>query len=88
MYTRREIKINNVTIDVIYTFIEGESEVYTEPNGDPGTPGFPPGVEIQEAWVELSNDRGGTSVVNILQFIDMGIALFDIEEKLLEDHEI
>tara|TARA_R110000764_G_scaffold221013_1_gene309350 strand:- start:79 stop:339 length:261 start_codon:yes stop_codon:yes gene_type:complete len=68
--------------EVEYTFDPGEPEVHTETNGDPGTPGTGPSVDVHRIWVELESNEGRSVVV------DISSVFYDAswEEQILEKY--
>tara|TARA_R110001592_G_scaffold51221_1_gene157817 strand:+ start:3050 stop:3310 length:261 start_codon:yes stop_codon:yes gene_type:complete len=68
--------------EIEYSFDPGEPEVHTESNGDPGTPGTGPSVEVERIWVELESNEGRSVVVDISSvFYETSI-----EEQILEKY--
>tara|TARA_R110000744_G_scaffold261509_2_gene376238 strand:+ start:141 stop:401 length:261 start_codon:yes stop_codon:yes gene_type:complete len=68
--------------EVEYTFDPGEPEVHTETNGDPGTPGTGPSVDVHRIWVELESNEGCSVVVDISSVFYES----SIEEHILEKY--
>lgn len=65
----------DIEVEIEYTFDPGEPDQWYDSNGDPGTPGYGPSIDIHHIWVELINDEGSTSIVDIY-----GLAM--VEEEL------
>jgi len=70
------------TVLVEYAYDPGEPEVWTEPNGDPGTPGTGPSVDIYHVWYSATDRLGNIISVDVQNLIED-----NIEDKILEDHE-
>ena len=69
-------------VEVDYRYDPGEPDQWYDSNGDPGTPGYGPFIEIRHVWY-LTKDRLGNYVsVDVQDLIEE-----DIEEKVLEYHE-
>tara|TARA_R110000803_G_scaffold121628_1_gene189725 strand:- start:374 stop:634 length:261 start_codon:yes stop_codon:yes gene_type:complete len=62
---RGNIEYLGYDAEVEYTFDPGEPEVHTESNGDPGTPGTGPSVDVHRIWVELESQEGRSLPVDI-----------------------
>ena len=78
-----EYEYNGTLLDIEYEYDPGEKTVWTESNGDPGTPGVAASIEIYTIWA-LLKDRNGNSIdVNVTDFIHT----HHIESKILETHE-
>jgi|TARA_B110000908_G_C10155156_1_gene403280 hypothetical protein len=80
---------DNQELDIEYEYDEGEPMVWTEPNGDPGTPGYPSTVVITHAFCSLKNAKGIYVVVDILPVFDMIVEddICNLEDEILESHE-
>ena len=77
-----EVDYHGHDAEVEYTFDPGEPEVHTETNGDPGTPGTGPSVDVHRIWVELESNEGCSAVVDISSvFYETSI-----EEHILEKY--
>ena len=70
--------INGMFMEVTYTYHKGEEEVHTESNGDPGTPGYPDTVTIDEVWTYLPDMSDNDIGVNIMDII------YNFEGDLIE----
>ena len=79
---RGDIEYWGYDAEVEYTFDPGEPEVHTETNGDPGTPGTGPSVDVHRIWVELESNEGCSVVV------DISSVFYDAswEEEILEKY--
>jgi hypothetical protein len=77
--------MDGIELDVVYTYDPGEAEVWTESNGDPGTPGIAPSVEITAAYSLLKDRNNNDVMVDILP-LDI-VNQYDIEEEILESYE-
>lgn len=82
-YHMAEVDYHGHDAEVEYTFDPGEPEVHTESNGDPGTPGIGPSIEITRIWVELES-IGGRKVM-----VDVSSIFYEtsIEQDIIEYHE-
>ena len=77
-----EYEWNDILLDVEYIYDPGEPDQWYDSNGDPGTPGYGPTVEIQHVWA-LMVDRNKNKIdVDIQELIDV-----DLESIILESHE-
>jgi hypothetical protein len=65
----------DIEVEVVYTYDPGEPDQIYDSNGDPGTPGYGPSIDIHHIWAELNNDDWGTSIVDIY-------GLVTVEEEL------
>ena len=74
---RAEITLpfQDIEVEVEYTYDLGEPDQIYDSNGDPGTPGYGPSIDIHHIWAELNNDDWGTSIVDIY-------GLVTVEEEL------
>jgi|TARA_R110002167_G_scaffold87053_10_gene235586 hypothetical protein len=59
-----------IPMDIHYTREEGEAEVHTLPNGDPGTPGTDPTVTIHHIFITLKDKNKNDIDVDIYPIID------------------
>ena len=82
MYTY-DYKHNDLDLEIEYTYDPGEPDQWYDSNGDPGTPGYGPSVEIEHIWCELPDGKGNTHYVDIMD------VFFDeyLEGAILESHE-
>jgi len=69
-------------VEVEYFYYPGEAEVHTEPNGDPGTPGYGPSVEVYHVWYNTMDRIGNIVSVEVKDLLEE-----DFEERILETHE-
>jgi hypothetical protein len=77
-----EYEWNDILLDIEYIYDPGEPDQWYDSNGDPGTPGYGPTVEIQHVWA-LMGDRNKHKIdVDIQELIDV-----DLESIILESHE-
>jgi len=86
-----EIDSNNtLEADIHYKYDKGEDIVWTTDSGDPGTPGYPPSVEIINIFVSLPDANNNSVVVDILPNLFWAldvICIEDIEEQILKTYE-
>ena len=61
---------NGILMDIHYTREDGEPEVHTELNGDPGTPGTDPTVTIHHIFITLKDKNKNDIDVDIYPIID------------------
>ncbi len=81
---------NTLEAEVHYTYNKGEDMVWTLDNGDPGTPGHAPSVEITNIFVSLPDANKNSVVVDILPNLFWAldiICIEDIEEQILKSYE-
>tara|TARA_R100000541_G_scaffold55950_1_gene65106 strand:+ start:297 stop:545 length:249 start_codon:yes stop_codon:yes gene_type:complete len=69
------------TVDYIYD--KGEPDQWYDQNGDPGTPGYGPTVEVLNVWAILTDRLGN----NVSVKIDELLYPEDIEEEILRSKE-
>lgn len=74
--------IDGLEVEIEYMYDEGEPTVWTEPNGDPGTPGYPPSVEILAVFTMLKDKNNKELRVDILPIWDYDLE--SLEEEILE----
>jgi|TARA_R110000772_G_scaffold242105_1_gene354488 hypothetical protein len=74
--------IDGLEVEVEYLYDEGEPTVWTESNGDPGTPGYPPSVEILGVFTILKDKNNKDLRVDILPIWDYDLE--SLEEEILE----
>ena len=65
-------KVDGTELEVEYLYHKGEEAVWTDPNGDPGTPGYPAVVEILAVFATLK-DKNNNDIETI-------------EEEILESY--
>lgn len=70
------------TVEVEYNYYSGESDQWYDSNGDPGTPGYGPTVQIMHVWYTGLDSNGLEVRVDVENLLEE-----DIEEKILEYHE-
>lgn len=68
--------------EIEYYFDPGEPDQWYDSNGDPGTPGTAPSVEVERIWVELESNEGRSVTVDISSVFYES----SIEEKILEKY--
>lgn len=75
--------------EVEYTYHKKEDQVWSESNGDPGTPGYPAYVEVHAIYMPLKDENGNTVGADILPILDdmIDIDLDNIEDKILRYNE-
>ena len=74
--------IDGLEVEIEYMYDEGEPTVWTDSNGDPGTPGYPPSVEILAVFTMLKDKNNKELRVDILPIWDYDIE--SLEEEILE----
>ena len=75
--------------EIEYYFDPGEPDQWYDSNGDPGTPGTAPSVEVKRIWVELESNEGRSVTVDVFSVFDMILEgdIYNLEEKILDYHE-
>ena len=71
-------------IQVEYYYTPGEPDEPYDRYGEPGTQGTAHSAKIQRIWVELNNDQGSSTVVDVADIWPISTA--DIEEEILEKY--
>ena len=71
------------TVEVEYTYDPGEPDQWYDSNGDPGTPGYGPSIDIHHIWAELTNDEGSSSIVDIYH---LAIVWEELELRIIEKY--
>jgi hypothetical protein len=81
-----DIAFGELTIRFSGRYSEGEDDVYTLPNGDPGYPGVPSSFEWEVAHLL---DASGRPSAEVTDFISELLSLDDdsLADKLVEAHE-
>ncbi len=74
--------IDGLEVEIEYIYDAGEPQVWTEPNGDPGTPGYPPSVEILSVFTSLKDKDNKDIMVDILPIWDYDLET--MEEEILK----
>jgi len=74
--------IDNLELEIEYLYNEGEPTVWTEPNCDPGIPGYPPSVEILAVFTLLKDRNNNDVMVDILLIWDYDLET--LQEEILE----
>jgi len=77
--------IDGLDLEIDYLYDPGEPMVWTEPNGDPGTPGCGPSIEILAVYTILKDKNNNEVTVDILPIWDYD--LDTLEEEILESYE-
>lgn len=72
------IKIGNITLDVKGWYDEGESGLWTYPNGDPGYPELPPSFEIESICYE---EKDITQLIDSLN--DVFLSIYKKTDKII-----
>ncbi len=70
-------------VEVEYYYYPGEPDQMYDSNGDPGTPGYGPSIDIHHIWAELTNDEGSTSIVDIYGLAMVGE---ELELRIIEKY--
>lgn len=73
----------DIEVEVEYTFDPGEPDQWYDSNGDPGTPGYGPTIDIEHIWAELPNDNKTTSIVDIYMIYSNDDV---IEQRIIEKY--
>ena len=74
--------------EIEYSYNKKEQEVWSESNGDPGTPGSPAYIEVHAVYMPLKDENGHIVGVDIMPLLDeMDIDLDNIEDIILETYE-
>ena len=76
-----EYNIGETRLLIDYTYEEGEPDEIFNLNGDPGTPGYGPTIEIINVWSLLKNRLGNGVIVDVTHILDL-----DFEEIVLDNH--
>jgi len=83
-----ELEEKALYCEVDYTYHKEEKEVWTESNGDPGTPGYPAYVDIHAIYMPLKDENGNTVGTDIMPILhEMDIDLDNIENQILKENE-
>ena len=78
-----DYEYNGTLLEIEYEYDPGEKTVWTESNGDPGTPGIAASIEIYTIWAVLKDRNGNSIDVDVTNFIHT----HHIESKILESYE-
>lgn len=73
----------DIEVEVEYTYDPGEPDQIYDSNGDPGTPGYGPSIDIHHIWAELTNDEGSSSIVDIYHLAMVGE---ELELRIIEKY--
>lgn len=76
-----EYDIRETRLLIDYTYEEGEPDEIFNLNGDTGTPGYGPTIEIINVWSPLKNRSGNSVIVDVIHILDL-----DFEEIVLDNH--
>ena len=84
-------KDKNKEFIINYDYEEGEKEIHTLPNGDPGNPAYGPEITLLTMFTELKDKKGNMVSVNILPILewveDGELDLYNIEKEISESYE-
>lgn len=80
-----ELPYSGLDVHIEYDYYPGEPDQMYDSNGDPGTPGYPPSIEITAIWADLPNPSGVDQEVDVLDvyhpdYLEM------LSEQLIEKH--
>lgn len=73
----------DIEVEVEYTYDPGEPDQMYDSNGDPGTPGYGPSIDIHHIWAELTNDEWSSSIVDIYHLAMVGE---ELELRIIEKY--
>lgn len=77
-----------ILMDIHYTREEGEPEVHTLSNGDPGTPGTDPTITIHHIFITLKDKNKNNIDVDIYPIIDeFEIDMEHVDDEIEESYE-
>ncbi len=81
---------NNLVIEFHYEYEEGEPEIHTYSNGDPGYPGSAPAVTILKAMLVLADIHDNKVMVDINPLLHemFDLDLDIVEEEILDYHNL
>ena len=77
------LPFQDIEVEVEYTYDPGEPDQWYDSNGDPGTPGYGPSIDIYYIWAELTNDEGSSSIVDIS---DLAMVGEELELRIIEKY--
>jgi hypothetical protein len=77
------LPFQDIEVEVEYTYDPGEPDQWYDSNGDPGTPGYGPSIDIHHIWAELTNDEGSSSIVDIC---DIAMVGEELELRIIEKY--
>ena len=84
-------KDKNKEFIIDYDYEEGEEEIHTLPNGDPGSPAYGPEITLLTMFTELKDKNGNMVSVNIFPILELiedgALDLYNIEKEISESHE-
>tara|TARA_R110001592_G_scaffold34089_2_gene117423 strand:- start:2544 stop:2810 length:267 start_codon:yes stop_codon:yes gene_type:complete len=75
----------DLEIDFHYDYQAGEPEVWTEANGDPGTPGTGPSITFHKAMLVLADIHEHKVTVDISPLLH---EMIDLDMEVVEDNII
>tara|TARA_R100000935_G_C2741590_1_gene126074 strand:- start:29 stop:301 length:273 start_codon:yes stop_codon:yes gene_type:complete len=76
--------------EIEYSYNKKVKEVWSESNGDPGTPGYPAYIEVHAIYMPLKDENGnkvGVDIMPLLDQMDGGMDLDNIEDLILKTYE-
>lgn len=87
--TTRDIEFSEEWVGTVDCDIDlGEPQQWYDSNGDPGTPGIPPSIEVYRVWMSLKDREGNEIEVDVLPFLhEAGIIDEDDIRRNLEEIE-
>ncbi len=77
------LPFQDIEVEVEYTYDPGEPDQMYDSNGDPGTPGYGPSIDIHHIWAELTSDDGLPSIVDIY---DLAMIGEELELRIIEKY--
>jgi len=85
----RDIEFSEEWVGTVDCDIDlGEPQRWYDSNGDPGTPGIPPSIEVYRVWMSLKDREGNEIEVDVLPFLhEAGIIDEDDIRRNLEEIE-
>ena len=70
------------SVTIQYSYDPGEPDQWYDSNGDPGTPGYGPSVEVHHIWYSGIDRTGNLVNIDVMNLIDE-----DFEQEILDAHE-
>ena len=70
------------SVTIQYSYDPGEPDQWYDSNGDPGTPGYGPFVEVHHVWYVTKDRLGNFVSVDVQDLLEE-----NFEERILETHE-
>ena len=77
------LPFHDIEVEVEYTYDPGEPDQWYDSNGDAGTPGYGPSIDIHHIWAELTNDEGSSSIVDIY---GLAMVVEELELRIIEKY--